>query len=359
MRLQTDVKFPPIQFLFGLCLLASLTSCATLLNGSYDRVNVVTDIPSRLTVNDDTLDFFSTHKTVYVQRSAEPLVVTATSTGDTAKTMVSPKNSAAFWLNIYFNYGLGMLVDKDSPRRYDYPHVVYLAFSDSSAKPGLHSLRRLMRAPRTPIFTYGQVNDSMNSIVKITPLKVLGWINPAVELSYERWTGKRLSTELTASLMLPRPIMDTDGTKYDTRGFYVALEQRWYYRNSAPVGPYVALELNHLHSRYRSGWIFGEPDPFAYPEEQIRRSYFDDFGIRKRTTSLNFKWGLQYVIGRMAFDLYFGLGLKYRDVRHFDRFNPQDPMRWTRHPNIHYISNRENANWSVSVPLNFKLGWVF
>lgn len=63
---------------------------------------------------------------VYAQRSRNPLIINLQI--DTAKKtlLITPKSSAAYWLNICFNYGIGMLVDKNNPKRYALPRRIYL-----------------------------------------------------------------------------------------------------------------------------------------------------------------------------------------------------------------------------------------
>jgi hypothetical protein len=45
--------------------------------------------------------------------------------------LLKPHNSPLFWVNIYFNYGIGMLVDLSNPKRYDYPSKNYYYVKDS------------------------------------------------------------------------------------------------------------------------------------------------------------------------------------------------------------------------------------
>jgi hypothetical protein len=44
------------------------------------------------------------------------------------------KRSFAYWLNIYFNYGIGMFVDKNNPRSYAYSKHNYLVVDDKLIK---------------------------------------------------------------------------------------------------------------------------------------------------------------------------------------------------------------------------------
>lgn len=73
-------------------------------------------------------------KSYYVERSKKPLAVEL-QLDSTKKTILLPsRSSAAYWANIYFNYGIGMLVDKDNLKRYAYPKRNYFTVKDSTIK---------------------------------------------------------------------------------------------------------------------------------------------------------------------------------------------------------------------------------
>lgn len=50
---------------------------------------------------------------------------------------------------------------------------------------------------------------------------------------------------------------------------------------------------------------------------------------------------------------------KYKDVLHTDRLKPEDEMEIPRHPNVYYSSNKEGKYWTISLPLNIRIGWIF
>lgn len=80
-------------------------------------------------------------------------------------------------------------------------------------------------------YTYKQSGKPLmeyTNILKITPLKLVGILNPAIELSYERRTGPNFSTQLMASYLLPMTIMDIGSAfKPDIKGFRVAIEENY------------------------------------------------------------------------------------------------------------------------------------
>ena len=358
------MKNSSIPFIYATLLLLSLSSCASLLNGPYNHITIVTDVPNLLIVHRDTINYLSETKRITVPRSADSLEITAISENRSKTVAVPAHNSTAYWVNIYFNYGIGMLVDRKNPKRYTYPSRIYLPLNapSDSFPTGRRDGRKLPYAtvrPREFPSPFESIDELLSGMVKIRPLTLLGTINPGVEISYERWTGHLLSTQVTVSWLLPNGLWDTEDVKPNRKGYRLAVEEKLYYLQTAPVGPYMAFEINYLRNDYQSEWMFGVASPKYNPEDMVRRNYPDTFGIKKETVSFNLKWGLQKIYNRFTIDVYMGLGLKYRNVRHYDRRRPTDEMESPRHPNIHYISDRENKNLAVSLPVNFSVGWVF
>ena len=132
----------------------------------------------------------------------------------------------------------------------------------------------------------------------------------------------------------------------------VGVEEKYYFKRSAPKGFYSALEFNFLKNRYQDVVSFESgPDRSGI--------YSDSVGIKKQTYSLNVKMGYQVKVRRFVFDFFAGLGLRYKDVRHFDRINPNDRMFIPIELNIPYFVNLEGKRWTISVPLNARVGWAF
>lgn len=113
-----------------------------------------------------------------------------------------------------------------------------------------------------------------------------------------------------------------------------------------------------MKNRYKDIGYFGVKNIYSDTTYNFT-NYPDSFGIKKQTYSLNFKLGYQFIFKRLSFDLYAGLGLMRKNVKHFDRIDPSDEMEMPRHPNIYYIANREGKYWAVSIPLNIRIGWLF
>lgn len=325
--------------IISILLVLSLSSCASIFNSRLTYTRILTNQPCKLTINGEENSLLVDQKEIWINRSKEPLKITAESTENKKTVSVNAKNSFMFWANLY-NDGIGMLIDRNSPKRYYYPRTIYLDLKDSTATYQTY-------------VPYRGINDSLKNQIKFTPLKLIGLVNPGLELAYERKTSSKFSTQFMGSLLL-----DYEKSNSTLAGFRTSIEEKFFYRKSAPIGPYLSFEINYLQKKYYDTWNFGVED-INYNPDYANTNYSDNYGINKKTLSFNFKWGYQTIIKRFVIDFYTGLGLKYRDVQHFDRINPNDEMEGTLHPNIHFISNRETREWSISLPLNVKVGWIF
>lgn len=329
-------------------LILTLNSCATLFNSKWTNVTIITSAPSKALLDGKSLNYYGTRKLITIDRSNQPLKITAYNDSVSKTISVKPINSFAYWLNAYpsIHFWTGFCIDTKTGKRYAYPKIVYMDLNKND----------------NTYLTYIPLNESYHkysNILKITPLKLTGQINPAIELSYERRTGNSFSTQIMASYLLPKSVwgVSTDFNP-DIKGGRVSLEEKFYFKKSAPLGPYFSLEFNYLKNRYRDIWDFGVKNIYSDTTYNFT-NYRDEYGINKQTYSLNLKFGYQMIVKRLSLDFYGGLGLKYKDVVHFDRTNPADEMEMPRHPNIYYITNLNGRSWTVSIPLNFRIGWTF
>lgn len=112
-----------------------LSSCATILNNKIQRIQITADKKINNIRLDSSLKHITENEAFYVLRNKKPLTVyfKADSTEQTLK--IKSKNSFAFWINLYFNYGIGMIIDKNKPERYAYPKHIYLDYKNGIIKP--------------------------------------------------------------------------------------------------------------------------------------------------------------------------------------------------------------------------------
>jgi len=279
----------------------------------------------------------SLKRSLTVIRDKEDLKLTLSNDSLVKTVYVTPSNSLAYWANLYFFYGLGMLVDMNSPKRYTYPAMVYVDITDNTNN-------YLNFKPFTGI------DDEYSNILKITPLKLGGFFNAALELSYERRTSKSLTTQFMASYLLPRSILDfrREYPSYK-KGFRVALEEKFYIKKSAPFGQYFAFEIDYLNSR--GGFEDNFWSVFSGNEETVT--------LKKQNYSFNLKLGYQWIIQRVSFDFYAGLGLRYKNVKYLDGTNPNGNSESPSDTGFFTQSNRVGKYWTASAPFNLRIGYTF
>jgi hypothetical protein len=314
-----------------------------LFNSRAVELNIITDVPATVVMNKDTLKNINNQSKIGVLRQKEPISLTVFNDTISKNISIRSKSSFAFWSNFGFCYGLGMIIDKNSPKRYTFPNTVYVSLKDNEVKYS-H-----IDSPRKKI----------KYIVKMTPLKIVDLVNPGIELSLERRTGNYFATQLMASYLLPFTFEDFNTIyKPNIKGYRVAIEEKYYFRKTTPTGPYISLELNYLKNRYRTIESFGIKNIYS-DSTYNNTNYSDTIRIYKQTFSINFKFGYQFIVNRLSFDFFAGPGLRYKDVRHLDRINPNDEMQMPREPNEHYITNVNGQFWTFSMPLNIRIGWTF
>lgn len=102
------------------------------MNGRQERVDIITPVPAVAVVDQDTFPYVDNRIRLRVRRSDQPLKVRILTGNFLNEYEIAPKNSFAFWLNIWANYGLGMLVDQFTQKRFSYPSRVYVNPLDPS-----------------------------------------------------------------------------------------------------------------------------------------------------------------------------------------------------------------------------------
>jgi hypothetical protein len=329
----------------------SLSSCASLFNSPLTQTKVILSEPSKLTINGEENNNIVDQKEIFILRSNAPLKIKAESVANKKEISVEAKNSLMYWSNLLFSSWIGMLIDNNNPKRYDYPKTIYIDLKDSL---------QTSQAYRT----YDKKYDLLKNQIKFTPLKLIGSFNSGLEVAYERKTSKKFSTQFMGSLLFNSLVLKNEKSPTSLEGFRASIEQKYFYNESALIGPYLSFEVNYMQKKYYDTRNFGDIpadyDPYLDPNYDKVKYYSDNFGINKKTLSFNFKWGYQTIINQLVIDAYVGIGPRYRDVRHFDRINPNDEIQGTDGDlDISRIGILEAKEWSLSIPLNVKVGWAF
>lgn len=329
-------------FLFLLC-----CSCATVFNKPDQLIELRTNEPTQLIVATDTLSVKSTQHFFYAQRKNDMLPITIIGDSLQKDIALRPRNSFAYLSNFFypsFNFLGALIVDRNSNRRYGYPTLVSVDLENITSN----------------YFEYGAFTPT-KQLIKVTPLKLIGFTNASFELAYERPTGKDFSTQVMASILLPTSIFASQADPSpNTNGYRFALEERFYFKKEAPFGPYFAIEFDLLKKQFYTRRSFVSPvdgkTPFDYYEEE---GYEDTFLAKTSFNSLNFKYGYQKEYGKLFLDFYFGIGFRSFNTVHEGRINHEDVLLPYRHFDFSYNQLKEGKHNGFSFPLNLRLGWRF
>ena len=123
-------------FLLRFIVLASLlSSCATVLNRSFQRITISHDDKSRIVsiVKADSSMVKKINEDEYcIERSKAPAYLTLQSDNVVKQVRMPSENSFAYYYNILANYGLGMLIDRNSPKRFGIQRYNYFTLTNDS-----------------------------------------------------------------------------------------------------------------------------------------------------------------------------------------------------------------------------------
>jgi hypothetical protein len=108
-----------------------LCSCATIMNGPTQRIDIIANRQADIKTNDQVLRPNKNRTSLIVARDNKPIKLTVFNDTISKQLTLQSKNSFAYWFNIIENYGLGMLIDKDSPKRYAYPKNIYVDMTNN------------------------------------------------------------------------------------------------------------------------------------------------------------------------------------------------------------------------------------
>ncbi len=198
-----------------------------------------------------------------------------------------------------------------------------------------------------------KVKGYLNQL-QFTPLKLIGWINPGIEVSYERLNGSRWSTQVTGTYLLPRPLLNIVGVKVDPqkKGFKIAVEEKFYIRKMEAKGFYVAAAMAYMYSRNIAEMNF---ESLA-----LNRSYRDTFEITKNNLYFSLQCGYYFTFKRIIVTFSGGFGAQYRNAAYAGRINTED--QFTATPIFIYLPhfyNKAGRSWEGYFPLTMRIGYLF
>jgi hypothetical protein len=102
------------------------------MNQPVTTIKIHTTEPAEIVIGRQNVKTVNNKAKIITERSREPIYITV-NTDSTQKTVeVSSINSFAYYLNLLYNLGIGMFVDKNNDKRFTYPSNIFIDPADSS-----------------------------------------------------------------------------------------------------------------------------------------------------------------------------------------------------------------------------------
>jgi hypothetical protein len=163
----------------------------------------------------------------------------------------------------------------------------------------------------------------------VAPLNMFDFINPSIQIGYERMFNKRYAVQVEGAYILNHSLQEwidalrgIKDCEYTNKGFKVRAEFKYFFSLKKHAGFYCSGELYYLQNKsgvvndfYRDPNFTGPTQSTAYPD-----FYYND----KKQISLNAKAGIRIWGGYFSLDIHCGIGIAYRENIHTERDNPND-----------------------------------
>jgi hypothetical protein len=201
-------------------------------------------------------------------------------------------------------------------------------------------------------------NNNRNNQIFISPLRVVDWVNPGIEIGYQRSYGKNLATLVSVARMVQISGINvpygTDIPFTNYTGWRLQAEQKYFL--PAMEGKrrrYFAVDVMYLKVNYDAD------ETFAADTGRNTPRYTDDLHIDKTSLSFNMKYGVQLPLGHFIFDFVAGIGVKYKIVNWTGQTDPNAYRVPPRHPNAYYMANTAGKILTLSLPVNIRVAYEF
>lgn len=195
--------------------------------------------------------------------------------------------------------------------------------------------------------TYAKTKDSTiwKNEIKIYPFKPFGFVNPGIDMGYERFINNRWSVETNVAYLTNlfhwAPYQQYDGARYILEGKYI------FDVHSPTYLPYVSFST-----------IYNEMAIRAVVKERSQSSTYDDtVSIAKQTQSFNINIGLRIIDQRMSFNIVAGVGVKWKEVVHSEKLDKDSDM--VGYPGPIKLALSDGNVVVPNIVLAMRLGWRF
>jgi hypothetical protein len=269
-----------------------LNSCATIMNDRHTTTTLYTNSPTKVVVNQDTFSTVNNQLPLSLLRGKKPVSILIITDSAEKVHSINSKNSFAYYGNIICNYGVGMFIDRNNPKRYTYPRRVYLNVSDT-----LNEFLTVERSHKGKVFLHlslPHVNSFLLSPENESARTNTGFWGISIGLHYFHQNNQFLNVSVSgvADFFVAIP------AAVDISGEYGLMSSR-----------YLSFSNNHNIKRFSFGY------GFSYAKNTWDLRYYDRFNppppsrdpVKKSNDALGLVFSSYYQAGKS-----FNLGVIYR-----------------------------------------------
>ena len=222
-----------------------------------------------------------------------------------------------------------------------------------------------------PLFSLAQTKetffDKYQNSIFFAPMNVLDYINPSLQIGYERMLNSRMAVQVEAAYILNHSLenylIDMAYGNFDcpyfNKGFKVRGEFKFYFTKTYNSMTYFSGELFYLKNLSKESDTFEISDPnfdYQVPHDPDANAYDELFTLDRQRFGLNLKIGSKNFIDKHFFiEPHIGIGLVYRISKHYDRMNLNDELYY----GFISLHNKAGNMWLANLPLNVKIGYSF
>ncbi|WP_204345248.1 hypothetical protein [Psychroserpens algicola] len=325
-----------------------LQSCATLYNSETTKVKIFVPENTSLVFDNDTLSLEKNYLTVFPKRSKDDLKFSLFNSETESDFSFKSRKSTYYYLNILTNYGIGMLIDANSNKRFTYKNVIHFEL-DTTTQNFVVSNSKISPFRQHDVFMY------------TSPLRAIDITSdPMLTLGVEYFILDDFSVSLEyGTIFTQRFRVNPTNELVENKGHSQRLEIKYYngfnLTQNPRINEYLGLEARFISHQ------FTDDIQYLITDEDISYTRTEDFIVQKAVSVFNLKYGFNFPVGkRLYFDVYSGFGLRLKDIKNPNIFFDRNLHSYLDIGHHDYFgkSNLEayqkNSNFNVS--LGFKFG---
>lgn len=193
---------------------------------------------------------------------------------------------------------------------------------------------------------YCQESKPIKNQIKISPFRILNYMAPGLEISYEIGYGK-FSTQFSAAYLID--LVHYIWVRDELNGMRFNLEEKYFIKTTQNRNFrfYVSSEIGYNHVNfvaYERFWI-----------RDIQEDYWARWDKKSRSVIVNAKVGGQVFTGNFVFDFSTGLGVIFKNVVEYNKPPDEEMLDGILNGTLEIAGKHIFLN----VPISIKIGYRF